>query len=147
MPLALFLSLPLLRRCDNAVVFVEGGVPLFHERRLSHRADLALLKKSLRSAFCCGRRRRSCYADLRRSAACINVADARIFKGRENNARRRRYRLGRERHSSAKRCWHTREPLSTFLQAFHDAFFNGDCDTWSCERRCKLTWMCWLSSP
>ena len=39
MPLALFLSLPLLRRCDNAVVFVEGGVPLFHERLLSHRAE------------------------------------------------------------------------------------------------------------
>ena len=85
MPLALS-SLPLLRRCDNAVVFVEGGVPLFHERLLSHRADSArrkegaLLKKSLRSAFCCGRRR-SCYADLRRSA-CINVADVRILKGR-----------------------------------------------------------------
>ena len=38
MPLALS-SLPLLRRCDNAVVFVEGGVPLFHERLLSHRAE------------------------------------------------------------------------------------------------------------
>ena len=43
--LSLSLSLPLLRRCDNAVVFVEGGVPLFHERLLSHRADSARRKE------------------------------------------------------------------------------------------------------
>ena len=49
MPLAVSALPPLLRCCDNAVVFVAGGVPLFHESLSSscRTEERELLKKSL----------------------------------------------------------------------------------------------------